>query len=365
MGEDPAPADVPKVKEPTNKRTVRLSSGGSGEDGTRRKCVISSCKNEARANSIYCSDACIVSHARDSLVLMSKEKLKQEKPVEQTVPTSPVTPTSKSEPVKLKESVEFGKLMSQATPQPSKSKAINQLRKSSSSSDGRPSNLTDDTPVPVMERKSGKILSGSLAPVVGTLEQWLKDNPTYEVIKPALLPKSAIKHVPKVSTQLTPKKMASPVAKTAPSPVSLSTPPSSVSSSASATQSTPSQLPSKSPKLKTSSDLSVKTSRKKSTDSPREEEKKSLDPDSMRSGARSSLKEALWNRCKDVTDVKVDEKDVEKVAEEIEEALFRLFNKDVGMKYKARYRSLIFNIKDPKNQGLFRKIADRQVTPGE
>ena len=60
-----------------------------------------------------------------------------------------------------------------------------------------------------------------------------------------------------------------------------------------------------------------------------------------------------------------DETTAERVAAEIEEALYCLFNKDVGMKYKAKYRSLIFNIKDTKNVGLYRKIIERQIIPGK
>lgn len=61
----------------------------------------------------------------------------------------------------------------------------------------------------------------------------------------------------------------------------------------------------------------------------------------------------------------MDEQTVEQVATEVEEALYRLFNKDVGTKYKNKYRTLIFNIKDPKNLGLFRKIIEKQITPGK
>ena len=39
----------------------------------------------------------------------------------------------------------------------------------------------------------------------------------------------------------------------------------------------------------------------------------------------------------------------------IEEELYELFT-DTGHKYKNKYRSLLFNIKDKKNMGLFRKI---------
>ena len=47
----------------------------------------------------------------------------------------------------------------------------------------------------------------------------------------------------------------------------------------------------------------------------------------------------------------------------IEEALFDHFGKDVGFKYKSRYRSLVFNIKDVKNNGLYRRILSGDLTP--
>ena len=90
-----------------------------------------------------------------------------------------------------------------------------------------------------------------------------------------------------------------------------------------------------------------------------------VDPETTRQSAKTSLKDALWNRCKNAELEQVEEVEVERVAEAVEEALYRLFNKDVGMKYKAKYRSLIFNIKDPKNLGLFRKIVEQQITPGK
>ena len=203
--------------------------------------------------------------------------------------------------------------------------------------------------------ESGRILTGSTAPKVGTLEQWLKDNPSYEVIKPASLP-------PKSNSNSN--SLSSNSMKVSHSPSVSRSPAQSVASSSSS-QSNATKTPKSSLKSadtpSSSSSSKSKLSRHKST----EEKVVVADPESMRSSAKSSLKEALWHRCKDAVDVCVDEKEVERVAEEIEAALFRLFNKDVGMKYKAKYRSLIFNIKDSKNLGLFRKIVDRKITPGK
>lgn len=329
-----------------------------------RRCVVAGCKSEARANSVYCSDACIVSHARDSLIAMSKEKTKQVQQQQQaeqqaaaaaSAPSTPTTPGA----AKWKESVEFGQLMSQPTPL--KSKSVSQLKKSGSLD--KPSNLADDTPVPVMERKTGKILSGSLAPKVVNLEHWLKENPTYEVIKPTSLPKP---NRPRLSLP----------------GGAIGTP----GSPATPTHSTPS--PQLAGKMKTVSSggrkpveiipahklqqgnkgvvrkRSIETANSKEDDTPKKVVQ--VDPESTRASAKSSLRDALWNRVKEADDLRadVDEKAVEQVATDVEEALYRLF-KDVGMKYKAKYRSLIFNIKDPKNLGLFRKIVEKQITPGK
>ena len=270
------------------------------------------------------------------------------------------SPSGKPEAGKLKESDLFGKLMSQPTPIATKSKAINQLRKSADGSgSSKPANLNDEAPVPVMERKSGKILTGSTAPKVASLEQWLKDNPTYEVIKPASLPRSNSSLKTAVSGI-----KSSPGAVTAVAAAGATTTTTTTTAAGSPSPSVTSQQRRKS--LETSK--VQKTGRNRLVEE-KKEEKVAPDPESMRSSAKTSLKEALWHRCKEASGsagvMKEKEKEVERVAEEIEEALFRLFNKDVGMKYKAKYRSLIFNIKDAKNQGLFRKIIERKITPGK
>ena len=46
---------------------------------------------------------------------------------------------------------------------------------------------------------------------------------------------------------------------------------------------------------------------------------------------------------------------------EIEEQLFNI-HQDVNTKYKARYRTLLFNLKDERNT-LFRKVVAKEITP--
>ena len=55
-------------------------------------------------------------------------------------------------------------------------------------------------------------------------------------------------------------------------------------------------------------------------------------------------------RCEDAPDLSdVDQEAVEKVANDIEEKLHNLYQ-DINPKYKNKYRSLLFNLKDTRNQ---------------
>ncbi|GFY55157.1 PHD finger protein 3 [Trichonephila inaurata madagascariensis] len=82
----------------------------------------------------------------------------------------------------------------------------------------------------------------------------------------------------------------------------------------------------------------------------------------IRLNVRKTLKNILMDRCKNADDIEMLEEDVQKIAVKIEEELNSLF-KDNSFKYRAKYRSLMFNIKDPRNQGLFRKILKGNIPP--
>ena len=94
-------------------------------------------------------------------------------------------------------------------------------------------------------------------------------------------------------------------------------------------------------------------------------------------GVRDSLLEKL-EKC---SDLHFEASKILKIAEEIEIAMFGdnhyglrkvefinyflgIFG-EVGAKYKNKYRSLTYNIKDPKNDGLFRRILLRDLSPIE
>lgn len=77
---------------------------------------------------------------------------------------------------------------------------------------------------------------------------------------------------------------------------------------------------------------------------------------------RKTLTETLSTRIKETEDLKLTDEEIADLAFNIELEMFKYF-KDTGSKYKAKYRSLVFNIKDTKNLTLFRKIADRSLAP--
>ncbi|XP_014388220.1 PREDICTED: PHD finger protein 3 [Myotis brandtii] len=72
--------------------------------------------------------------------------------------------------------------------------------------------------------------------------------------------------------------------------------------------------------------------------------------DQIRQSVRHSLKDILMKRLTD-SNLKVPEEKAAKVATKIEKELFSFF-RDTDAKYKNKYRSLMFNLKDPKNNTI-------------
>ena len=88
-----------------------------------------------------------------------------------------------------------------------------------------------------------------------------------------------------------------------------------------------------------------------------------FDPTPLRKNVTKGLKDALKTRVEKTEGVTVSDPDLDKLVKDMEDALYKFYNKDVGSKYKSKYRSLVFNIKDPKNNGLFRKIVRKEYSP--
>ncbi|XP_026319700.1 death-inducer obliterator 1 isoform X3 [Hyposmocoma kahamanoa] len=320
--------------------------------GSKTVCIV--CKRPARASSIYCSDSCILKHAQDSLG-------------NQTSPNK-----SDMDPGKSQE----------------KQKS--------------------DSRVIVYERKTGRLLAGPNAPTAENLKTWLQKNPTFEVVRPGTLhtikPNLAKKksnepgkiqttlnfeRIPRKSAELpmTPKTpqqepkekitkvVISPREEIRPIPqprtpvmlrsqlpdyqdtprpststAKLTEPKKPLRATATRSQSTYEKTPT----------VSVTTSRRKETP----DAKKKMDStEPIRDNVRKSLQEQMSIRMTENTGPKFNEEQIKQYAFATESELYELFSRDVGVKYKAKYRSLMFNIKDRKNLSLWQKICDGTITP--
>ncbi|CAM9331115.1 unnamed protein product, partial [Lampetra planeri] len=82
----------------------------------------------------------------------------------------------------------------------------------------------------------------------------------------------------------------------------------------------------------------------------------------MRQNIRRSLTDILYKRVSDSDDLKMTESEVARLAVAIEKEMFHLCL-STDSKYKNKYRSLMFNLKDPKNKGLFYRVIGGEVSP--
>ncbi|XP_023714511.1 death-inducer obliterator 1 isoform X4 [Cryptotermes secundus] len=417
-------------KEPVNAEEVATSpvqrQQTSVNDGVMY-CIV--CKKEARPTSIYCSDSCILKHAQESLSLINKEKHvavgTQATAAQMAHNQTQVSAPRGQNEQQLQQHLGM-------VPGTGSSSAAAQLPRA------RP-----DARVIVFERKTGRLLAGPNAPTAGNLKTWLKDNPTFEVVRPGVMPTTKfynqktvgqLKQVQNTKSLLTqskvvtaqpksiafqPKPVAGAVVTTKSQLVSpvgrvhkpvTSTPsvpiarevstknvakvgqgvksPTGTSKAINKSAGTvtpvaqggkPLQVPavSKVPATSTVKENTVtksqppvvtkkievkRTSSTSPIEVPKKEEEKPPGPEPIRINVRKTLQELLQSRIQECTDLIVAEEDVQKIALNVEEEMHTYF-RDTGIKYKSKYRSLVFNIKDPKNLTLFRKIVDKSVTP--
>lgn len=83
----------------------------------------------------------------------------------------------------------------------------------------------------------------------------------------------------------------------------------------------------------------------------------------IRRSVRDSLEEILLKRLKE-SDLKVSSDKPAELARRIEKELFALFQ-GVDSKYKNKYRSLTFNLRDAKNNVLFKRVLKGEVSPAD
>lgn len=76
----------------------------------------------------------------------------------------------------------------------------------------------------------------------------------------------------------------------------------------------------------------------------------------------SKIKESLESRSRSIKDLIVSIEQIEELSNQIEDQLNEHF-KEGTQKYKTKFRSLIFNLRDVKNEGLVRKVLNGDIAP--
>ncbi|KAI8046839.1 death-inducer obliterator 1 isoform X1 [Drosophila gunungcola] len=300
-------------------------------------CVV--CKRPTSPHSVYCGEECIRKYAQSALQAHTATK----------APESPL-PHNASTQSPLNNSLEAKK---------NKKKDLFEdvLRQADS--------VSKVERINVFERRSGRVITGHLAPTAHQFRKWLQENPTFEVLPSGTLhsadaEKRQLKRAPEVSSvdeSGTPAVQKKPL-------------------EAAAKLSQPITV-----QVNTLGISSVRPLAKKVIDKEKEKQPAQVAtpvrsdgrPEPVRIGIRRSLREQLLARIKEAqaeeqtanqtTTQWLTSFEVDQFVKSVELEMFNSFGRDVGAKYKAKYRSLMFNIKDRKNRTLFEKICAKQVEP--
>ncbi|XP_031342377.1 uncharacterized protein LOC116170261 isoform X1 [Photinus pyralis] len=263
--------------------------------------------------------------------------------------------------------------------------------------------------VVVFERSSGTIYTGSSAPSTTNLDRWLQQHPGFEVVR------SANANKPVTTKQVTHSKfklksqegpntsLASPsavprkinnvnVINVRPPPVKVAQPqppttPKQVQTFKVVSKQSPTPMRTKliqpapllkSPPAATTPPVKPKPVQRPKTPTPIPVKEKPVPPktpkikqveeqspqsnkqENIRDNVKKTLFEQLTNRLNIADDIKLTKEELTKISNEIESQLYKCFG-DTGQKYRNKYRSLIFNIKDTKNQTLWRRICEKSI----
>ncbi|XP_031636315.1 uncharacterized protein LOC116349151 isoform X2 [Contarinia nasturtii] len=348
-------------------RKVVVENSPKTKESPVPNCVVC-CFKPSRSNSIYCSDDCIRKHSKAVSNTASSAS-----------ESDSTTPTIKSPSEKK-------------FPQP---KILSHMFRDKMNH------------VVIYDKATNTFLTGKNAPTQDKLQKWLADHPNHEVLKPGSkkaeefkerqsdafkkkqqqlksLAKTmasekelfAVTQAAKIQTtlQFESNKMVyvNPTTQKQVTTTSLKRPISAITSSPVNSKSPASRSGepiAKAPKL-SSTPVSTQKSSKRTPDAkPPTHSKsasKSNEQDRLRQGARKSLIEQLLIRTKEIADAnapRLTEGEITEFVTSAELEMFEMFGGDTNMKYKSKYRSLLYNIKDRKNLTLFEKISSKAIEP--
>uniref|UniRef100_A0A8C8RAU9 Death-inducer obliterator 1 n=1 Tax=Pelusios castaneus TaxID=367368 RepID=A0A8C8RAU9_9SAUR len=384
---------IEKAANPSGKKKLKIFQPVIEAPGAS-KCIGPGCSNVAQPDSVYCSNDCILKHAAATMKFLSagkepkpKEKIKS-KSERSTIVKSQLQPGTKPLPIQKRPTPEKREInMKKTIVTAPKTEANTQpVAKEPASENSTPSWASDHNYNAVKPEKTAAI-SSSLLFKSQKEEKKGEDKPAEPTTasKKGVASASTVeKQMSSLSKNLGPKK-SPPFINTSltkhPTKYSAASfkgviPKKSWLSSGTVSSSKPSSLSHASPSVSkksgvssnlagglrktamssTSSSTSAITQAKGST-IPTQSQPNSQ----IRQNIRRSLKEILWKRVNDSDDLVMTESEVGKIALNIEKEMFNLFQV-TDNRYKSKYRSIMFNLKDPKNQGLFHRVLREEIS---
>ncbi|XP_053103011.1 death-inducer obliterator 1 isoform X2 [Hemicordylus capensis] len=382
---------IEKAANPSGKKKLKIFQPVVEEPEAAR-CIGPGCSNVAQPGSVYCGHECILKHAAATMKFLSegkeqkpKDKIKQKaersvilkpQPPAGTKPLSmQKRPAPEKREITMKKTVVTASLKTEANTQtvakeptpesstpswasdhnynavkPEKTPAISSTLLYKSQKEER---KNEDKPAE-SSMGSKKIVEKPMSSQARNLSQ---KKPV--VFTSTSLTKHPVKHsaadfkgvIPKKSSLSAGTPTSSNVSSLKPSPLSYGT--SSVSKKTNASSSIGGGL--KRPMMSSSSPSSTSTQAKLAAGI-----NQSQPLSQIRQNIRRSLKEILWKRVNDSDDLVMTESEVGKIALNIEKEMFNLFQA-TDNRYKSKYRSIMFNLKDPKNQGLFHRVLREDI----
>lgn len=383
---------IEKAANPSGKKKLKIFQPVVEAPGAA-KCIGPGCSNVAQPDSVYCSNDCILKHAAATMKILSSGKEQKPKPKEKV----------KTKPEKFslpKCSVQAGIKISSVHKRLASEKRENPVKKVTLASrsetsvkeatcESTPSWASDHNYNAVKPEKPEKPEKPTaLSPTL--LSKSMKDDKRVEdrTVAAAAVAKKAVPPGSVMGRQtsprnLVPKKLppypnmagAKTAVKKLPSGFKGTIPkrpwPSATLSGTSARQAGPTPVIAASKKLPGSAAVVGIARKPMSANVPAASpvpgrlgpvSSAPSQPNSqIRQNIRRSLKEILWKRVNDSDDLIMTENEVGKIALHIEKEMFNLFQV-TDNRYKSKYRSIMFNLKDPKNQGLFHRVLREEIS---
>nr|XP_056700475.1 death-inducer obliterator 1 [Euleptes europaea] len=389
---------IEKAANPSGKKKLKIFQPVV-EEPEAASCIGPGCSNVAQPGSVYCGHECIIKHATATMKLMSESK--EQKPKEKTrvkverfvapkpQPLAGTKPPSMlKRPVPEKREMATKKMLVTAF----KTEANTQtVAKEPASESSTPSWASDHNYNAVKPERTPAISSSLLFKSAQKEERKNEDRPvepstaSKKIIvsassaerqmssqtknlpqkkPPAFTSSSLTKHpikysaagfkgvIPKKSSSSAGSPASSTAASSRPSPLSYGT--SSIPRKTLASSSMGGG--SRKPMMSSASPSVTSAAQAKSAASAGQSQPNSQ----IRQNIRRSLKEILWKRVNDSDDLVMTESEVGKIALNIEKEMFNLFQA-TDNRYKSKYRSIMFNLKDPKNQGLFHRVLREDI----